>query len=137
MRVGHHSCPHTKRKEMIRRARIEHAIEVCTTAEGITTPVLATCHIRQLNQVFESTFPCLSQLADSPEEEYNRDAFICSTSKGGNVHCAWNSHLHLAVDRPLPSVAPPLLQRLDETVRHFSLVGVAGRPSQKQVRTDG
>jgi len=35
-----------------------------------------------LNQVFESTFPSLSQLADSPEEEYNRDAFICSTSKG-------------------------------------------------------
>jgi putative transposase len=44
--------------------------------------VLATCHIRPLNQVFESTFPCLSQFADSPEEEYNRDAFICSTSKG-------------------------------------------------------
>jgi putative transposase len=44
--------------------------------------VLATCHIRPLNQVFESTFPFLSQLADSPEEEYNRDAFICSTSKG-------------------------------------------------------
>jgi hypothetical protein len=45
-------------------------------------PVLATCHIRPLNQVFESSFPCLSQFADSPEEEYNRDAFICSTSKG-------------------------------------------------------
>jgi len=44
--------------------------------------VLATCHIRPLNQVFESTFPFLSQLADSPEEEYNPDAFICSTSKG-------------------------------------------------------
>ena len=44
--------------------------------------VLATCHIRPLNQVFESTFPCLSQLADSPEEEYNRNAFIYSSSKG-------------------------------------------------------
>jgi pimeloyl-ACP methyl ester carboxylesterase len=38
--------------------------------------VLATCHIRPLNQAFESTFPCLSLLADSPEEEYNRNAFI-------------------------------------------------------------
>jgi hypothetical protein len=45
-------------------------------------PVLATYHIRSLNQVFESTFPCLSQLADSPEEEYHRNVFICSSSKG-------------------------------------------------------
>jgi hypothetical protein len=39
-------------------------------------PVLATCHSRPLNQACESTFPCLSQLADSPEEEYHRNAFI-------------------------------------------------------------
>src|SRR5260370_24135806 len=45
-------------------------------------PVLATYHIRPLNQAFKSTFTCLSQLADSPEEEYNRNAFICSSSKG-------------------------------------------------------
>jgi hypothetical protein len=38
--------------------------------------VLATCHIRPLNQAFESTFPCLSRLADSPDEEYNQKAFI-------------------------------------------------------------
>jgi hypothetical protein len=44
--------------------------------------VLATCHIRPLNQAFESTFLCLSQLADSPEEEYNRNVFICLSSKG-------------------------------------------------------
>ena len=50
--------------------------------------MLATCHIRPLNQVFESTFPFLLQLADSPEEEYNRDAFTCSSSQRGNVHCA-------------------------------------------------
>jgi hypothetical protein len=34
-------------------------------------PVLATYPIRPLNQAFKSTFPCLWQLADSPEEEYN------------------------------------------------------------------
>jgi hypothetical protein len=44
--------------------------------------VLATYHIRPLNQAFKSTFTCLSQLADSPEEEYNRNAFICSISEG-------------------------------------------------------
>ena len=32
-------------------------------------PVLATSPIRPLNQAFKSTFTCLSQLADSPEEE--------------------------------------------------------------------
>jgi hypothetical protein len=44
--------------------------------------VLATCPIRPLNRAFESTFPCLSQFADSPEEEYNQNAFICLSSKG-------------------------------------------------------
>ncbi len=44
--------------------------------------MLATYHIRPLNQAFKSTIPCLSQLADSPEEEYNRNVFICSSSKG-------------------------------------------------------
>jgi len=44
--------------------------------------VLATSHIRPLNQALKSTFPSLSQLADSPEEEYNRNVFICSSSKG-------------------------------------------------------
>ena len=44
--------------------------------------MLATSHIRPLNQTRESTFPSLSQLADSPEEEYNRNVFICSSSKG-------------------------------------------------------
>jgi hypothetical protein len=44
--------------------------------------VLATCDIRPPNEAFESTFPHLLQLADSPEEEYNRNAFICSFSKG-------------------------------------------------------
>ena len=44
--------------------------------------MLATYQIRPLHQAFESTFPCLSQLADSPEEEYNRNAFICLSSKG-------------------------------------------------------
>jgi hypothetical protein len=99
--------------------------------------VLATSHIRPLNRALKSTFTCLSQLADSPEEEENRNAFICSSSQRGHVHCAWDSHLHHAVNKPLPSVAPTPLQRLDETVHHFSLVGVAGRPSQKHVRTDG
>jgi hypothetical protein len=33
--------------------------------------VLATYHIRPLNQAFKSAIPSLSQLADSPEEEYN------------------------------------------------------------------
>jgi hypothetical protein len=47
-----------------------------------TSSMLATYHIRPLNQAFQSTFTCLSQLADSPEEEYNRNAFICSSSKG-------------------------------------------------------
>jgi putative transposase len=46
------------------------------------TPVLATYHIRPLNQAFKSAIPSLSQLADSPEEEYNRNVFICSSSKG-------------------------------------------------------
>jgi hypothetical protein len=46
------------------------------------SPVLATYHIRTLNQAFKRTFPHLSQLADSAEEEYNRNAFICSSSKG-------------------------------------------------------
>jgi hypothetical protein len=45
-------------------------------------PVLATSHIRPLNQALKSTFPSLSRLADSPEEEYNRNVFICSSSKG-------------------------------------------------------
>jgi hypothetical protein len=46
------------------------------------SPVLATSHIRPLNQAFKSTFICLSHLADSQEQEYNRNAFICSFSKG-------------------------------------------------------
>jgi site-specific recombinase XerD len=45
--------------------------------------VLATSHIRSLNQAFKSSFPCLSQLANSLEEAYKRNAFICSFSKGG------------------------------------------------------
>jgi hypothetical protein len=44
--------------------------------------VLATYHIRPLNQALKSTIPSLSQLADSPEEEYNRNVFIRSSSKG-------------------------------------------------------
>ena len=44
--------------------------------------MLATRHIRPLNQAFESTLPCLSQLADSPKEEYNRNTFICLSSEG-------------------------------------------------------
>jgi hypothetical protein len=44
--------------------------------EETFSPVLATCHIRPLNQAFECTFPCLSPLADSPDEEYNQNAFI-------------------------------------------------------------
>jgi hypothetical protein len=35
------------------------------THVSLICSVLATCHIRPLNQAFESTFPCLSQLADS------------------------------------------------------------------------
>jgi hypothetical protein len=49
---------------------------------SMNTPVLATCHIRPFNQALESTFPCLSQLADSPEEEENRNAFSCLSSQG-------------------------------------------------------
>ncbi len=44
--------------------------------------MLATYHICPLNQAFESAFPHLLQLANSPEEEENRNAFICSFSKG-------------------------------------------------------
>jgi hypothetical protein len=51
------------------------------------TIVLATCHILPLNQAFESTFPCLSQLADSLEEEYHRNAFICLSSI--RIGCSW------------------------------------------------
>jgi hypothetical protein len=56
--------------------------EVKTMRPSHATAVLATYHIRPLNQAFKSTFPSLSQLADSPEEEYNRNVFICSSSKG-------------------------------------------------------
>jgi hypothetical protein len=48
--------------------------------KGFRFPVLATYHIRRINQAFKSTFTYLSQLADFPEEEYNRQAFICSSS---------------------------------------------------------
>ena len=36
-----------------------------------------------------------------------RYAFTCSSSQRGNVHCAWLSHPHQAVDRRLSSVTPP------------------------------
>jgi hypothetical protein len=42
-------------------------------------------------------------------------AFTRSSSQRGNVHCAWDSHLDQAVDRPLSSVGPPPLCRLDKT----------------------
>src|SRR6266849_9234074 len=66
-----------------------------------------------------------------------RDAFTCSSSQGGNVHFAWDSHLHQTVDRLLSSVAPPPLRRLDKTGHHLSYPGDADRPCQKQVRTRG
>ena len=53
----------------------------------------------------------------------------------GNGHCAWDSHLHQAVDRPLSSVAPPLLRCLDKTGHHLAPAGDADRPCQEQVRT--
>src|SRR5260221_1252811 len=64
-------------------------------------------------------------------------AITCSSSQGGNVHCAWNSHLHQTVDRLLSSFAPPPLRRLDKTGHHLSSTGDADRPCQKQVRTRG
>jgi hypothetical protein len=42
--------------------------EIYGIAETLTS-VLATSHIRPLNQAFKSTYPSLSQLADSPEVE--------------------------------------------------------------------
>jgi hypothetical protein len=39
--------------------------EVKTMRPSHATAVLATYHIRPLNQAFKSTFPCLSQLAVS------------------------------------------------------------------------
>ena len=44
--------------------------------------MLATYPIHLLNQPLKSICPSLSQLAASPEEEYNRNVFICSSSKG-------------------------------------------------------
>jgi len=56
----------------------------------------------------------------------------------GNLHCAWDSSLHQTVDTPLPSVASPPLQRLDQTGHcHLSHCGSADRSCQKQVRTRG
>ncbi len=69
--------------------------------------MLATYHIRSLSQAFKSPFPCLSQLAESLMEEYNRNAFIYSSSKGVMYHCAWDSYLHQKVDKPLFSIASP------------------------------
>jgi transposase-like protein len=50
---------HQWRKELA-----EHGKEAFP-GSGHQTAVLATCHIRPLIQDFESTFPCLSQLAES------------------------------------------------------------------------
>ena len=66
-----------------------------------------------------------------------RDAFTCSSSQRGNVHCAWDSHLYQTVDRLLSSVAPLPLRRLDKTGYHLAPAGDADRPCQKQVRTRG
>src|SRR6266700_2712561 len=58
-------------------------------------------------------------------------------SQRGNVYHAWGSHLHQANDKPLPSVAPTPLRRLDHTIHSLSCLGDADRPHQKQVRTHG
>jgi hypothetical protein len=58
-------------------------------------------------------------------------------SQRGNVYHAWGSHLHQANDKPLPSVAPTPLRRLDHTIHSLSCLGDADRPHQKQVRACG
>jgi len=58
--------------------------------------------------------------------------------KRGNVVCAWDSFLHHTADTPLPSIASPPLQKLDQTGHcHFSHGGDADRSCQKHVRTHG
>jgi hypothetical protein len=108
---------------------------------GTSPAAYPTCYIRPLNQVFESTFPCLSQFADSPEEEYNRDAFICSTSKGVTytVHgiltfisrsiglCLQSLH-HRFRDWTKPSVTSLLLGSLADLARSKSELMAEKRP---------
>ena len=57
--------------------------------------------------------------------------------KRGHVHCAWDSCLHQAVDKHELSIAPLPFYKLDKTGHHLSHGRDAGRPCQKQVRTDG
>jgi hypothetical protein len=84
--------------------------------------VLATSPIRPLNQAFQHTFTCLSQLAASSEEEDKRNAFICSFSEGeiDTVHgilpfikrltglCLQSLH-HRFRDWTKPDTAPSLM----------------------------
>jgi hypothetical protein len=53
----------------------------------------------------------------------------------GNVYYAWDSHHHHAVNRPLPSITPPVLRRRDKTGHYLTHFGNGDRPQQKQVRT--
>jgi hypothetical protein len=55
----------------------------------------------------------------------------------GNGHCAWDSHPHEAVDRPLSSIAQRPLRRLGQTRHHLAPAWDAERPFQEQVPTRG
>jgi hypothetical protein len=86
--ITENCCAHTKPSQSASRIATLLVVEIDFPTEKLSAlftrwlsrlkseAVLATCHSRPLNQACESTFPCLSQLADSPEEEYHRNAFI-------------------------------------------------------------
>jgi len=58
-------------------------------------------------------------------------ALIHTSSPRGNGHCAWDCHLHEAVDRRLSSIAPPPLRHLDQTGYLLTLALDADRPCQE------
>jgi hypothetical protein len=72
-----------------------------------------------------------------PLKESRIEMYSLLIFRRGNVHCAWDSHLHHAVDRPLPSITLPALCRLDKTGHYLTHFRNGDRPQQKQVRTHG
>jgi len=75
----------------------------------------------------------MSQVASTGRVQ--SQALTRSSSQGGNVYCAQDSHLHHVVDRLVSSIAAPPLRRLDQTGHYLAPARDADRPCQKQVRT--
>jgi hypothetical protein len=63
-----------------------------------------------------------------PQRKRTISSIDSHTFTKGHGHGAWDSHLHEAVERPVSSIAPPVLRRLDHPRHHLAPAGDADRP---------